>query len=78
TLLDEAAVDPAMPFVLRGSGGMAKAVAAALRDRGHRTGTIVARNAAAGRGLADLYGFAWQADLAGASASLLVNVTPIG
>ena len=29
-LLDRAGVDPALPFALRGSGGMAKAVAAAL------------------------------------------------
>lgn len=78
TLLDAADVDPAMPFVLRGSGGMAKAVAAALRDRGHRHGTIVARNADAGGALAALYGFAWAADLGDLSAPLLINVTPIG
>jgi len=76
-LLDAAALDPALPFVLRGSGGMAKAVAAALRDRGHRAGTIVARNEAAGRALADTYGFAWR-DEVGDGAPLLVNATPIG
>ncbi|MGR6329007.1 shikimate 5-dehydrogenase [Sphingomonas sp. XXL09] len=77
-LLDDAAIDPATPFLLRGSGGMAKAVAAALRDRGHRTGTIVARNASKGRALADLYGFDWAAAVGGATAPLLINVTPIG
>lgn len=70
-------IDRAMPFVLRGSGGMAKAVAAALRDSGFARGTIVARNAAAGREIADLYGFAWSGELTG-GAALLINVTPIG
>jgi shikimate dehydrogenase len=76
-LLDQAAVDPALPFALRGSGGMAKAVAAALRDRGHRAGTIVARNADAGPALADEYGFNWQAEVTN-GAALLINATPIG
>ncbi len=70
-------LDPAMPFVLHGSGGMAKAVAAALSDSGFRHGTIAARNEAAGRALADLYGYGWTAEPTGA-APLLVNVTPIG
>ena len=76
-LLDRARVDPALPFTLRGSGGMAKAVAAALRDRGHRSGTIVARNEAAGRALAASYGFDWRGEV-GDGAALLVNATPIG
>ncbi len=70
-------IDPATRFVLRGSGGMAKAVAAALRDAGFRDGTIVARNEAAGRSLADLYGFGWRAT-PGEGAPLLINVTPVG
>jgi shikimate dehydrogenase len=70
-------VDPATTFILRGSGGMAKAVAAALRDSGFRDGTIVARNEAAGRALADLYGYRWAAEPAG-EAAMLVNVTPLG
>lgn len=70
-------VDPATRFVLRGSGGMAKAVAAALRDSGFADGTIVARNAAAGQPLAALYGYRWAAEL-GESAPLLINVTPLG
>jgi shikimate dehydrogenase len=70
-------VDRSLPFVLHGSGGMAKAVAAALSDSGFRNGTIVARNAAAGRLLADLYGYAWTAQ-ATEAAPLLVNVTPLG
>ena len=70
-------VDPATRFVLRGSGGMAKAVAAALRDSGFADGTIVARNAAAGEPLATLYGYRWVAEL-GEGAPLLINVTPLG
>jgi shikimate dehydrogenase len=71
-------LDPAAPFLLRGSGGMAKAVAAALRDRGHRQGTVVARNEARGRHLAAQYGFGWAPDLAGRTAPLLINATPLG
>lgn len=78
TLLGRAELDPATPFLLRGSGGMAKAVAAALRDSGHRQGTIVARNETAGRRLADLYGFAWAPGLDGLAAPLLANATPLG
>jgi shikimate dehydrogenase len=67
-----------VPFVLRGSGGMAKAVAAALRDAGFAEGMIVARNEQRGRALADLYGFGWAAAPDGLAAPLLVNVTPLG
>ncbi|TVV73115.1 shikimate 5-dehydrogenase [Sphingomonas solaris] len=72
-----AGIDPATRFVLHGSGGMAKAVAAALHRNGLRDGTIVARNEAAGRALADLYGYRWQATPR-EGAPLLVNVTPLG
>lgn len=78
TLLEESGLAADTPFLLRGSGGMAKAVAAALRDAGFTTGTVVARNAAAGRALADTYGFAWRAEIGDQGAPLLVNVTPLG
>ena len=71
-------IDPATRFVLRGSGGMAKAVTAALRDAGFRDGTIVARNSTAGKALAALYGFRWRAEPGDEPAGLLLNVTPIG
>lgn len=77
-LLREHRVPPEVSFVLRGSGGMAKAVACALKDSGFRNGVIVARNEAAGKSLADRCGFAWQADIAGLRAAMLINVTPIG
>ena len=77
-LIEASGVARSGPFVLRGSGGMAKAVAAALRDAGFVNGTIVTRNEAAGTSLADQYGFAWRADLPAEVAPILVNVTPLG
>jgi shikimate dehydrogenase len=71
-------LDPATPFLLRGSGGMAKAVGAAFRDSGFASGTIVARNEQSGRALADELGYGWLAEPGTATAPLLVNVTPIG
>ncbi|WP_456504856.1 shikimate 5-dehydrogenase [Arthrobacter sp. UYCu723] len=83
-LLQRNAVPTGSSVWLRGSGGMAKATAAALRDAGFRDVTVIARNEAPGRALAKLYGFAWLsevpvplADGAGA-AQMLINVTPIG
>jgi len=71
-------IDPTTPFLLRGSGGMAKAVVAALRDLGFRDGTLVARNAEAGPALAEQYGFRWLPELPEHGAPMLINVTPIG
>ncbi|WP_110949543.1 shikimate 5-dehydrogenase [Pseudomonas bohemica] len=71
-------VVPRTRFALRGSGGMAKAVACALRDAGFGDGLIVARNEPAGRALAKTCGFEWQAELGGERPPLLVNVTPLG
>ncbi|WP_025126417.1 shikimate 5-dehydrogenase [Pseudomonas sp. PH1b] len=65
-------------FALRGSGGMAKAVASALRDGGYTQGVIVARNPLAGRALADSLGYSWQAELGSLRPQMLINVTPIG
>lgn len=69
---------PRTRFALRGSGGMAKAVACAMRDAGFSDGLIVARNEQAGRALAKTCGFEWQADLGSERPPLLVNVTPLG
>ena len=77
-LVEQAGVAPQTPFVLRGSGGMAKAVASALKGLGFTNGRIVARNAATGQALAAAYGYAWQADLAGLAAPFLLNATPLG
>lgn len=77
-LMGGSGIDPGTPFLLRGSGGMAKAVVAALRDSGFRDGRIAARNAAAGRALAERYGFRWSPDIGEQGAPFLINVTPIG
>lgn len=79
TLLRERAVPRDRPVLLRGSGGMARAVAFALRDAGFGRVTVVARNERTGSALADAAGFAWSAapdqDAAGV---VLINATPIG
>lgn len=78
SLLRTHRVDPASSFALRGSGGMARAVAGALHDAGFARGTVVARNEEDGRELARRYGYEWVPDAAGLRADLLVNVTPVG
>lgn len=64
--------------LVRGSGGMAKATAAALRDLGYYNGVLWARNAATGPVLAAELGYKWVASGEDLEADLLVNVTPIG
>jgi shikimate dehydrogenase len=63
--------------LLRGSGGMGRAVAAAFRDAGF-SGTIAARNPLAGQGLAAELGWEWAESPDGLTAPIIVNVTPIG
>ena len=70
-------VSPALRTVVRGSGGMAKAVVAALAHSGFGDVVVVARNEAEGRNLAETYGFTWAPEAADGG-QLLVNVTPIG
>lgn len=77
-LLLDHQVSADLVFAVQGSGGMAKAVACALRDAGFSQGCIAARNEATGRPLADLYDFAWRPDMQGVKADLLINVTPVG
>ncbi|MFS0853387.1 shikimate 5-dehydrogenase [Microbacterium sp. 179-I 3D4 NHS] len=77
-LIEENALDASASVLLRGSGGMAKATAAAFRDAGFTAVTIVARNEQAGRALAELYGFGWRGEVGDATADILVNVTPLG
>ena len=77
-LLASHGVSPNATFALRGSGGMAKAVACAMRDAGFRSGFVLARNAAAGRALAQSCGFEWRADIGALRPDVIVNVTPIG
>lgn len=64
--------------VVLGSGGMAKAVVAALRDGGFRDVTVVARNLAAGTALAEQYGFTHRESFGDLRPGLIVNATPMG
>ena len=77
-LLATNAVPTDYSVLVQGAGGMAKATVAALRDAGFTDVTVLARNEAAGRALADQYGFQWRAALDGGTADLLINVTPLG
>ncbi|MBA2559703.1 MAG: shikimate 5-dehydrogenase [Propionibacteriales bacterium] len=77
-LLDEHEVGTDLSFCVLGSGGMAKAVLAALRDHGFRDGVVVARNVQRGQALAGQYGYAWQPQVGSSRPRLLVNATPIG
>lgn len=77
-LLAGAGVDPAASTVVFGSGGMAKATVAALRDSGFGAVVVVARNRDTGPALASRYGFEWAAELGDRLPELLINCTPIG
>jgi shikimate dehydrogenase len=77
-LLRHASLPPTARVALRGSGGMAKAVAYALHNSGFREGVIIARNEARGRALAEACGYRWVPGPDGAEADFLLNTTPIG
>ncbi|WP_242453675.1 shikimate 5-dehydrogenase [Mycolicibacterium sp. P9-64] len=77
-LIDEHGLDPSGTVLIRGSGGMASAVGAAFRDHGFRSGTVVARNGDAGRALADRLDYEYAPEVGDRSASVIVNVTPLG
>ncbi|MCL9643217.1 shikimate 5-dehydrogenase [Rahnella bonaserana] len=77
-LLDSHQVPRDAVFALRGSGGMGKAVVAAIRDAGFKKGYIIARNEANGRALAEEYGYEWKAEVGDLAVDMVVNVTPIG
>ncbi|GAA0726549.1 shikimate 5-dehydrogenase [Sphingomonas japonica] len=76
-LMEQHAVPRDTAFALAGAGGMAKAVASALADHGYTRGTIVARNSATGRALADKLGYAYAAETP-AGTAMLINATPVG
>lgn len=58
-LIDSHRLDPDDAVIIRGSGGMASAVATAFQASGFGSGTVLARNARAGRQLADRLGYAY-------------------
>ncbi|GAB3618770.1 shikimate 5-dehydrogenase [Glutamicibacter endophyticus] len=78
SLLDTHMVDPASSVLVRGSGGMAKAVVAAFRGAGFEDLTVLARNEVAGRALAEKYGYRWVGADPEPGHQVVVNVTPLG
>jgi shikimate dehydrogenase len=77
-LIHEHGLDPSQSVLIRGSGGMANAVGAAFRDNGFRHGAIVARNVDTGRSLAQRLDYDFAPEVGSHTASVIVNVTPIG
>jgi shikimate dehydrogenase len=81
TALTQHGVDNNLNVLVRGSGGMAKAVIAAFKDSGFSKLTVASRNANTGRALAEKYGFTWvpESELETiAPHQVIVNVTPLG
>ncbi|MDQ1672953.1 MAG: shikimate dehydrogenase, partial [Frankiaceae bacterium] len=80
SLLTAARLAPDTTVAVLGSGGMAKAVVAAVRDAGLADGVVVARNRETGSTLAERYGWRHVTDVGALPAPphLLVNATPVG
>lgn len=82
SLLAEHEMPMSGPVAVHGSGGMAKAVVAALRGAGALDVTLVARNEDRGRALAERYQASWVSSweslLRAGHPQLAVNATPIG
>ncbi|NLE81375.1 MAG: shikimate 5-dehydrogenase [Rhodococcus sp.] len=78
TLLRDNRIPTSLSVAVAGSGGMAKAVVAALRNHGLDDVVVVSRNADTGAALAERYGFSWRSELGDDTRGLLVNATPVG
>lgn len=77
-LLKISGIDPSTEFLMRGSGGMAKAVITALHDCGFKAGTLIARNPQTGHALAEPLGYTYAEKPDGLTAPFLINCTPLG
>ncbi|MFB1295071.1 shikimate 5-dehydrogenase [Mycobacterium sp. pW049] len=77
-LIAQHGLDPDDPVLIRGSGGMAKAVGAAFVDAGFTAGFVVARNAGTGAALADRLGYEYRSEVGSLTVPIIANVTPIG
>ena len=77
-LLKENKIDKNLRFALRGNGGMAKAVLAALANNGYKNGVVIVRRPEAGKALATAYGYSYLLESEDFEADLLINATPIG
>ena len=77
-LIDKHGLDPNDAVLIRGSGGMASAVAAAFHGKGFHAGIVIARNRDTGSALADRLGYEYVPEVDDRKAPIIVNVTPIG
>ena len=71
-------LDPSVSVLVRGSGGMAKAVVAAFHGAGFADVTVLARNVEAGEAIATKYGYRAVSVDPQPGHAVLVNVTPLG
>lgn len=78
TLIARHELDKNHSVLVRGSGGMAKAVVAAFRDAGFDDLTVLARNEAAGLALAQKYNYKHVVADPEPGHQIIVNVTPLG
>lgn len=78
TLLNQHQVPAGLTFALKGSGGMASAVACALKHHGFTEGYIIARDEESGLALAEAQGFQHRRSMDGVTAQILINATPLG
>lgn len=82
-LLRKAGLCPGMGVVISGSGGMAKAVCAAVASLGISRALVVARSETEGQSIAKKHGFTWiqaaTADEVGGEVwEVIINATPLG
>jgi len=78
TLIARHELDKNHSVLVRGSGGMAKAVVAAFRDAGFEDLTVLARNESAGAELAQKYNYKHVVSDPAPGHQIIVNVTPLG
>jgi len=78
TLLNQHQVPAGLTYALKGSGGMASAVACALKHHGFTDGYIIARDDESGQALAKAHGFKHRRTMDGVTADVLINATPLG
>ena len=77
-LIEDHGLDASQSVLVRGSGGMAAAVATAFRDSGFHDGVLVARNPDTGQALARKLDYDFASEVGARSADIIVNVTPVG
>ena len=77
-LLLSSKLDPEVTIAVLGSGGMARAVMAAVADLGYENRFVVARNVARGEQIAQQYDANYLAALEHLRPDVIINATPVG